>query len=319
MWFFKKKKNQFLNLVDELRNNNNLKSFGYLVNSNPQTNLNLKSSNSLFIGSMGSGKSVSAATSVFAEMLANPQDLVVTIDLIKGATDFCFLQKYNRFISLVYDDKLIESFVEIMFQEFTKRVFSFRGSQSHNLEHYNKVNAKKIGKINIVIECADHFMDTMILNNPHRYKQMQILLKKGNDYGMTFVFITSNANNMSFPKNILEFISNIVAFKLNIVAVANYIGLPEATNISSKKHGEAFIQKDRVQFMYLERSKEEQYIEDDIKKNGNPFPVLLTLNESELFDFKSNQDNISQKTLSGINDHVDEDDIDFWNWVNSNI
>lgn len=285
----------------------------------------LHSPGALFVGSMGSGKSVAAFSSIFLKSLASPNDLFFIIDPLKGATDFIPLFGRKNVIPLLNDDRYIKGVIEFCLLEIKERRNQFSQAQVSNISDWNNSQTNSLdplANIFLVFESAHCITSSLNYsvdeNNPNTTAgKLKTLSRIGRSYGIYITFINQIVNASSLPASLKTGIGNNLAFRCSS-AEALFLNLPHAQDLLIEDRGKAAIDGGGfVKFLYLSS--------DLCKELLNLYPdtqlhsKLLGIKTNGLSELKSDPNKILQPSYYSILTMLDqaavEEDIEFWDFI----
>lgn len=222
----------------------------------------------LFIGGMGSGKSVAMRTTLVTHLCANSQDTIyILMDALKGMTDYAILFGLKDNVAYsINDTAKITPVIDMIYKETMarKEEFSRDDIQAKNIHEYNDKmmqkdpNFKPLAHIIFAIEefhaipPAKEVKFHMNVDRPGStaYKLFQ-LLRVGRSYGVQMMAATQRATSDDMPSTLKAGLSQTMAFRVNAPGDATAANLPEAAEIRKEQKGRCVTQDGPIQFPFL--------------------------------------------------------------------
>ena len=268
------------------------------------------SKNGLFVGGMGSGKSIAAFATVAFHTISNPQGIVFIVDELKGAMDFTSLYGYKRVIPLANDSRYVDSVIKMIYREMVYR----QGQSFKNPE-------QNFSPITLSIENSHslcgrlHFQTNHSSPNSLAYK-LKMLVEIGNRYGITILFIAQRSCQQDMPEELLKNIPNVCAFFNYDTSSANYLTLPDSISFSSQNRGKAATYEGIRQFTYISEDDIRKIVTEEIIDPNNDLPPkLLSVSSNVLESIKKDPNYILNMYQTMAEEAEMDDDIEFWDFV----
>lgn len=274
MWFKTKPKEmeELDSIVDALKQKPN----HIYVGRNEKNELVLEdlkaNKNCLFVGSMGSGKSVSANQSITAYLKANPDTLVIIVDTYKGASNFSHLKDCNQVLFFAGYQEYLNSLIDLLYHELEDRK--------------DQKNQKNYSQILLVIEEAHCvFLDVKYSSEENvvgtKAFKLKELFRKGSHYGINIILVAQCADSRYVPKSVVSEMGIINGFRIS-KAEAIYLNRLKAGEFLSSQRGICHSNSGITQFKFLESN----VLEKAIKKIPHTIPSLSVINKEGYQDLK---------------------------------
>lgn len=247
---------------------------------------------SLFVGSMGSGKSVSGFFTAMTHRLANSENsLYFFVDTLTNAMDFKLLWDdtlgYNKTntIGVIKTDEKVVELIDFLYKEAMARQSLLSKGGFISLKDYN-LNNKPVAECHVFIENFHSipnsplikFSMTHDINNSTAFK-LKTLHKIGRSCGIFFNYLSQRATYDDIPSSIKQGLSNMMCFKMNNLGDAVAMNLSHAQEISADQRGRCAYEAGFLQFPFLSQ----EMAEELIGKYDKPLSSkLLTSKISEL-------------------------------------
>lgn len=249
-------------------------------------------SSSLFVGAIGTGKSVASYSTWLHYALTNPNDLIIIFDAKRMiAPDYSAMFELPLVWPILSNTKDFLSILNLVYLEALKR--------KENLE---KV---KLSNIHLVIEEADEIFRMLNLSVPNHPDSSKFifLLKEGGKLGITITCTTEYCNENLLTTNTLSLFKNKLVFKVDNNTSA-FLQSPDSSKIRSDEKGQAFsnLTKEKLYFPYIEKDKTQGFI-SAFKQDSYFFSFIFT--KEDINNFKENPSLLSSKLLWK----------EFWNFI----
>lgn len=253
--------------LDDLNNNKFRDLWNLGILESKKWNLRAFSSepNAIFIGAMGSGKSVAANFSVLTWMLANSDQTVLFIaDTLKGANDYQALFDYDQVYPVLSSEAGIHRVIDLMYDEAMARREAFNEVQAESIHEYEKKIRKKTGNPDFKLaRCVllieeFHAIPYNILNfdkdfkipNTSAFKFHQIM-RIGRSMGTWVVACSQKGTKSDVPSEIIPNFTQKQIFRVNRNEASYFLSDTKAAEIRSDQKGRCETDYGSVQFPYV--------------------------------------------------------------------
>ena len=278
-----------------------------------------QSPNSLFVGAMGSGKSVGSNFSVTTWMLGNSdQTILFLVDPMKGANDYKALfeqddkgkKLYEQVFPILSSAQQIIRLIDLLYDEAMARKDRFNEVQAESLYQYEKRSGKKMARLVTVME-EFHAIPFTIFNFDRDFKtegtvanKFHTLMRIGRSYGIWFIACSQKATKSDIPPEIApNFVSKQV-FRVSRGEASYLLGDTKAADIRAEQKGRAMTELGAVQFPYLEQEKS-QTISRLLKTYMRPYDAECAyLNLTIIKDYLEGRSTKDQYRLKKLTDLV---------------
>jgi hypothetical protein len=232
--------------------------------------------NALFVGAMGSGKSVSACYTLATWLMTNSDSTICFIaDAVKGAADYSAMFSYDQVYPITGDggknvQVLIERVIDMVFSEAMARRELFSEYQAISIKDY-EVKASlarntevKMARIVIMLE-EFHSIPYQIFEFDKNFKKPHTIANKfhqlmriGRSYGIFICAASQKSTKSDIPSEVVPNFTQKQIFKVSL-GEANYVlGRGDPAHLTSAQKGRCYTEFGAVQFPYL--TKESQAI-----------------------------------------------------------
>lgn len=226
-----------------------------------------ESPNALFVGAMGSGKSVGANYTVTTWMLANmDQTILFLVDALKGAGDYASLHEEDtefqrptleQVHTVINSDSKIRALIDLLYEEAMARNKMFSGV-AENLTEYERKTGKKIARIVTVME-EFHSIPYVILNFQADFKtehtqanKFHTLMRIGRSLGIWFIGCTQKSTKGDIPPEIQPNFLQKMVFKVSRGESNYLLGDGRAAEIRPDQKGRCETEYGAIQFPMIE-------------------------------------------------------------------
>lgn len=221
-----------------------------------------KKPNCLYVGSMGSGKTLSLLNSLAVYMATNSERAsLFIVDILKDAFEFSpFFQKdnagknkYSQVSNLINSKEKLELLLISLEDECLKRKKLFLSYKSKNVSDYEKITKQKLNRCVVVMEELHHilldidFTNNIKDKNSIAYKLCKIL-RDGQNCGIYVIGITQNG---MIDSQVISSFSNKFVFKTSSSESKFLLGNDYSSKILDIEKGRFFNEKDSVQSLSI--------------------------------------------------------------------
>jgi hypothetical protein len=220
-----------------------------------------KEPNALFVGVMGSGKSVAARYTMLTWLLANSdQTILFIIDTIKGAQDYRYFFDLPQVYPVVGSDEGVHRVLDLVFDEAMARKNLFNSVGVENINAYEEKTGKKMAKCFVLME-EFHAIPFAILNFDKDYKidgtsanKFHTLMRIGRSFGIWFVACTQRSLSSDVPKEMVANFTQKQIFKVSKGESQYVLGSDVAANLRSDQQGRCYTDFGEVQFPLVDET-----------------------------------------------------------------
>lgn len=221
--------------------------------------------NAIFIGAMGSGKSVAANFTILTWMLANSDQTVLFIaDTLKGANDYQALFDYDQVFPVLSSEAGIHRVIDLMYDEAMARREAFNEVQAENIHEYEKKIRKKtsnpdfkLARCVLLIE-EFHAIPYNILNfdkdfkipNTSAFKFHQIM-RIGRSMGTWVIACSQKGTKSDVPSEIIPNFTQKQIFRVNRNEASYFLSDTKAAEIRTDQKGRCETDYGSIQFPYV--------------------------------------------------------------------
>lgn len=238
-----------------------------------------KEPNAIFVGAMGSGKSVAANFSVLTWMLANSdQTILFLADTLKGANDYQALFDYPQVYKVFNSEVGIHRVIDLIYDETMARKEAFNEINAESIEEYEKKMKKITGDPNyrlsrIILMMEEfHAIPYNILNfdkdfktpNTSAFKFHQIT-RIGRTYGSWLVACSQKGTKSDVPPEVIPNFTQKQIFKVNRNEASYFLSDTRASELRSDQKGRCFTDFGEVQFPFININSQRKLLEKYMK------------------------------------------------------
>ena len=214
--------------------------------------------NAIFLGAMGSGKTVSNVFTCTTWMLANSdQSIMYIVDCMKAANDYQQLFSYNQVLPIL-DELKFKTLIDDLYEEAQARKNEFNLYQAENTFDYEKKSGKKLARILVVMEEFSSLIGKNILNFKNEYKtdgshafKFYQLMRIGRSLGIWFNASTQKGTKADIPSELVPNFAQKQVFRVSKTESMHFMGNSKASSIRTDQKGRCQTDYGTVQFPYM--------------------------------------------------------------------
>jgi len=240
-----------------------------------------KEPNALYVGSMGSGKSVAASFTTLTWMLGNnDKTMLFVIDTLKGANDYQALFPLPNVYEVLSSEEKVHRVIDLVYDEMMRRKELFNELKAESIDVYEKKakrakwKKQKIARIIMLFE-EFHTIPPAI-NYDKDYKKLNTTAKKfheimkvGRSLGIWVIACTQKGTSSDVPTEIVNNFTQKQIFKVNQVEATFLLNNVAPAKLKSSQKGRCYTDYGAVQFPYIPINTQKYLIEEYVK--NNPF------------------------------------------------
>lgn len=241
----------------------------------------------LYVGTMGSGKSVAMKFTVLTHMLSNSENSVyILYDQYKDMGDYKeMFNLSSHVIKVISDGNKIISLIDNLFLELKARKEAFEKVKAVNIHDYeskkNNSNVSKLSRIILVAEEFHGLMSNPSLNYQYHYNiedtpawKFRLLMRVGRSYGIFMLGATSSFTSDDFLIDLKPAISVQMAFRCSSPKSISSMNLPEAVDIKIPGRCLTVGDKGYSQFLMFDDKATKELIKKYLKNRTSGFAVI---------------------------------------------
>ena len=217
----------------------------------------MKSPNSLFVGEMGSGKTIAARYTVMNWMISNSdQTNLFIVDTVKGAYDYKDLFAYSQIKSALSPNQ-VHGLIDLLYKESIARKNKFSEVGAKDLLDYEKKTGEKISRCLTVLEEL-HALTYSVFNFEKDYKikgttanKFHNLMRTGRSLGIWFIGVAQRATSSDLPPQIVPNFTNKQVFKVSKAEASYVLGDYRPSQLKSDQKGRCFSDYGEIQFPFI--------------------------------------------------------------------
>lgn len=287
---------------------------GYLIEQQKIVRKSLMDEpNSLFVGSLGSGKSTAMVSTVLSFIKQNPTSLVFIVDLIKGAKDFNPLFKLDKVIPVLDSPQKLYNVIDLLFDELYSRMKEFKKVEASNINDFEEKTKSKMDRCMLVIEEFHsipyqhlYFDKNYKTPNTAAYKFHQ-LMRMGRSVGIWITAATSRATRTEVPAELIPNFSHKQVFRVSSAESSYLLGHTKASDLTVQEQGVCETEEGKVAFPFY--SPEE--LKEMVKHiNSSDFKCEYINMEliREALKVKTDEEQINSKSLIDLVQNINQFD-----------
>lgn len=276
-----------------------------------------KDPGALYVGKMGSGKSIAMKTTLLVHMLANSEKtMYILYDDLKGMSDYkIFFPMIKNCAYAINDKDKIIPVIEMIYAELLERKKEFaKNGNANGIPEYEKIMRKKnpnFEGVARIIFCVEEF-HSITTNDRIKFAyrsetegtvafKLRELMRVGRSYGITLLAATQKASGDDFPSTLKSGISMMNAFKVSNPNDVAFMGaeLQSAADLPPNTHGRCLGNNDfgEIQYPYIEDSVAQKMINTYVK------PLKAKMFRFQLQDFQTAFDGVGNDGMVDVLDY----------------
>ena len=237
----------------------------------------------LYVGGMGSGKSISARFTIITRLLSNSEhDVFILIDPLKGMLDYGCISGLtdNVAMGVGSTSKMIKA-IEMIHDEMARRKCEFYKVNAKNIYEYESIIRRKDPEYKLarIFLCMEEFHSVPVSLNVAKdadiagtvsYALKDISLA-GSAYGINLIAMAQRCTPSDFPSCLGPGVTQPMVFRVNNPGDAAAVNLPQSFGIGINERGRCSYAGGIMQFPFLS----EEVIKELINKHYRPLDAEL--------------------------------------------
>lgn len=247
-------------------------NLGLTDRKEPHTESFFLSPNAVFIGSMGSGKSVAANFSSLTWLLSNSdQTIMFIVDTVKGAADYQAMFNCDQVFPVLNSDEKVHRVIDLIYDEAMARREEFSKVQAESLLEYERKTGKKIARIVLLME-EFHSIPYNVLNFDKDYKigmtsanKFHTIMRIGRSMGTWVIACSQKGTKSDIPSEIVPNFTQKQIFRVSKAEAAYFLNDTKAAEITPDQKGRCETDYGSVQFPFMPLSSQKILVEKFVK------------------------------------------------------
>jgi hypothetical protein len=244
----------------------------FFLGYHPKGLMNLKDyfiePNSLFVGSMGTGKSLSLHLSLLTWLLTNgDQTLVFIVDPHQGAIDYRNLIQFPQVIQSLSSSGLHE-IIDILYKEAIARKDELNRVKASNIKDYERSSHNKLTRIVLVLEEFQNQCESMMNFNEQvgiegtTAQKFHTLMRIGRSLGIWVTAVSQKGTSSDIPSKIVPNFTQKHVFRATRAEGAYILGNTKSADIKPDQKGRCETDEGAIQFPLLTTAQQEDLIQE---------------------------------------------------------
>lgn len=239
----------------------------------------------LYIGGMGSGKSIAARFTLLTRLFSNSeQDVYILVDALKGMTDYaCVFPLKENVATALNDPAKIIPVIDMLHSEMMERKNAFSRVNANHIYSYEKIMREKdpnykLARIFLFVEEFHAIPNSEQIKFSYKVDtpgstafKLKEIMATGRSYGITMTAMSQRATADDFPSTLKRGITQLMAFRVNNPGDAAAANLPQAADIRMDQRGRCVYEGGFIQFPWLP----DEAAENLIKRFYKPLKAKL--------------------------------------------
>ena len=231
-----------------------------------------KEPNALYVGAMGSGKSVACRFTLLTWMLANSdQTLLFIIDTVKGAQDYKMFFGLDQVYEIIGSPEGVHRVIDLVYDEAMARKELFNEIGANGITAYEAKTGKSMARCILLME-EFHALPFAVMNfdKDHKHEgttanKYHTLMRIGRSVGIWFLACSQKSTSSDVPKEVVPNFTQKQIFKVS-KGESNYVlGHDGPANLRSDQQGRCYTDFGEVQFPYIDDAMAEKLLDKYVK------------------------------------------------------
>lgn len=274
--------------------------------------------NALYVGAMGSGKSVAACFSLVTWMLSNSdQTILFIVDAVKGANDYRSLfklQDSNHVYPVLSSEVGIHRVIDLIYDEAMARRELFNSVKAESIHAYEKTTGKKIARIILMFE-EFHSIPYAIMNFERDFKvplttanKFHTIMRIGRTMGTWVMAASQKSTKSDIPSEIVPNFTQKQIFRVSRAEAQYILGDSKAADIRSDQKGRCETDYGSVQFPFMPPETQERLLDKYIQPLSAECAYLTPQIIKDYLGGRSTEELYRLKKLSDLVQMIDNID-----------
>lgn len=282
-----------------------------------------QSPGSLYLGSMGSGKSISAFFTTLTWMISNSDhSILFIVDPMKGANDYKTLfesddkgnKLYPQVFPILSSSQQIIKLIDLLYDEAMARKDAFNKVQAESIYQYEKRTGTKMARLVTVME-EFHAIPFTIFDFDRNFKtegtaanKFHTLMRIGRSYGIWFIACSQKGTKSDIPPEIVPNFLNKQVFRVSR-GEANYLlGDGRAAEIKTDQKGRCYTEMGACQYPLLAGDTPERLLKRYMKPFDAHCASLTLTIIKDYIEGRSTKDQYKLKKLEDLVKGIESND-----------
>ena len=265
-----------------------------------------KEPNALFVGAMGSGKSMAARYSILTWLLGNSdQTIFFIVDTVKGAQDYRLFFGLNQVYPILSPEGLHRT-IDLVYEEAIARKDLFAHVGANSITNYEEKTGKSMARVIVLLE-EFHSMTHNVFDFEKQFKnkgttanKFHTLMRIGRSVGTWFFACSQKSTKSDIPSEVIPNFTQKQIFKVSR-AEANYVlGNDMPARLRTDQKGRCYSEFGAIQFPFLDDGSTKKLLDHYIKENKAECARLTPTMIKDVLEGKSTKEQYRHKRLSEL-------------------
>lgn len=265
-----------------------------------------KEPNALYVGAMGSGKSMACRFTLTTWMLANSdQTILFIVDTVKGAQDYKLFFQYEQ-VYPVFDPDGVHKVIDLVYEEAMARKDKFAEVGANSILAYEEKTGEKMARCIVLLE-EFHSLTHNVINFEKEYKiegttanKFHTLMRIGRSVGTWFFACSQKSTKSDVPSEVVPNFTQKQIFKVSRAEASYVLGNDKPAKLRTDQQGRCFTDFGEVQFPYINDNNTKKLLDKYVKENDSTCARLTKTMIEDVLAGKSTKEQYKHKKLTEL-------------------
>lgn len=266
----------------------------------------IKEPNALYVGAMGSGKSMACRFTLTTWLLANSdQTVMFIIDTVKGAQDYKLFFPLEQ-VYPVLDPEGVHKVIDLVYEEAMARKDKFAEVGANSITSYEDKTGEKISRCIVLLE-EFHSLTHNVINFEKEFKiegttanKFHTLMRIGRSVGTWFFACSQKSTKSDVPSEVVPNFTQKQIFKVSRAEASYVLGNDAPARLRTDQQGRCYTDFGEVQFPYIDDASTKKLLDHYCKENESECIRLTSSMIEDVLAGKSTREQYKHKKLSEL-------------------
>ena len=265
-----------------------------------------KEPNALYVGAMGSGKSMACRFTLTTWMLANSDKTILfLVDTVKGAEDYNLFFEYDQ-VYPVFDPEGVHKVIDLVYEEAMARTEKFKEVGASSVNEYEDKTGEKMSRCIVLLE-EFHSLTHNVINFEKEYKnegttanKFHTLMRIGRSIGTWFFACSQKSTKSDVPSEVVPNFTQKQIFKVSRAEASYVLGNDKPAKLRTDQQGRCYTDFGEVQFPYIDDNSTRKLLNKYVVDNDAECARLTTSMIRDVLAGKSTKEQYKHKKLTEL-------------------
>lgn len=265
-----------------------------------------KEPNALYVGAMGSGKSMACRFTLTTWLLANSdQTILFIVDTVKGAQDYKLFFQYDQ-VYPVFDPEGVHKVIDLVYEEAMARKDKFAEVGANSILAYEEKTGEKIARCIVLLE-EFHSLTHNVINFEKEFKiegttanKFHTLMRIGRSLGTWFCACSQKSTKSDIPSEVVPNFTQKLIFKVSRAEASYVLGNDNPARLRTDQQGRCFTDFGEVQFPFIDDSGTKKLLDHYVVENDSTCARLTPSMIKDVLAGKSTREQYKHKKLTEL-------------------